>query len=103
MKRMIVILCCMFALGIVWTSIFGLPGAPPKREITRKFAVRPVVTKEEQKAVKKEVAEPGAICTSTSADDFLTIGRRHLHRFRVLDPRVEDPLQHIQKRGLDLL
>jgi cytochrome c peroxidase len=58
MRRMIVILCCMFALGIAWTSIFGLPGAPPKREITRKFAASPVVTKEEQKAAKKELAEP---------------------------------------------
>ena len=58
MRRMIVILGCMFTLGIVWTFIFGLPGAPPKREITRKFGASPVVTKEKQKVTKKELAEP---------------------------------------------
>jgi cytochrome c peroxidase len=58
MKRTIVILCCMFALGIAWTSIFGLPGAPPKREKTREFGASPVVKSEKLKAAVKEVAEP---------------------------------------------
>jgi hypothetical protein len=57
MGRTIVILCCMFALGIAWTSLFGLPGAPPKREIIGKFGASPVVRKEKPKAAE-EVAEP---------------------------------------------
>ena len=58
MIRSIVILCCMFAMGIVWTSIFGLPEAPPKREIIGKFGARPVVRKEKQKIAEQEVAKP---------------------------------------------
>ncbi len=58
MRRSIIILCCMFAFGIAWTSIFGLPEAPPKREIIGKFGASPVVRKEEQKIAEKEVAEP---------------------------------------------
>ncbi len=57
MRRTIVIICCMFAIGIVWTSIFGLPEAPPKKEIVRKSGVSSVVEKEPQK-VAKERAEP---------------------------------------------
>ncbi len=52
------ILCCMFAFGIALTFIVGLPGPPPKRKITRKPEVSPVVRKEEQKATAEEIAEP---------------------------------------------
>ena len=58
MVRSIVIVCCMFALGIAWTSIFGLPEAPPKREIIGKFGASPVVRKEKQKVADEEIAGP---------------------------------------------
>jgi hypothetical protein len=60
MGRSIVILCCMFALGIVWTSIFGLPEAPPEREIIRKLGASPVVSKQKQKVAEEKAAEPEA-------------------------------------------
>ncbi len=58
MRRNIVILCSMFALGIAWTCIFGLPGSPPKRETIREFGASPVVRPEKPKAAAKQVAEP---------------------------------------------
>jgi len=57
MRRTIFIICCMFAIGIVWTSIFGLPEAPPKKEIIRKFWTSPVMEEEKQEAAE-EIAEP---------------------------------------------
>jgi len=58
MRRTIVILCFMFAIGIALTFIIGLPEAPPKREATRKFGASPVVRTEMRTVAKEEVAEP---------------------------------------------
>ncbi len=57
--RLFVIICCIFALGIAWTSVLELPEAPPKREITKKFGASTVVRKEESEPVSAQVAEPG--------------------------------------------
>jgi len=59
MLRIFVTICCIFALGIVWTSIFELPEAPPKREITRKFGASTVARKGKPEPVSVTVAEPG--------------------------------------------
>jgi hypothetical protein len=59
MWRLLVIICCIFALGIAWTSIFELPEAPPKREITGKFGAGAVVRKAKSEPVSVKVAEPG--------------------------------------------
>ena len=59
MGRLFVILCCLFVLGIAWTSIFELPEAPPKREITGKFGASAVVRKGKSEPVSVKVAEPG--------------------------------------------
>jgi hypothetical protein len=48
----------MFAVGIVWISIFGLPEAPPKREISRQFGVSAVTSKGESETAPEPVAEP---------------------------------------------
>ena len=58
MSRFFVIICCMFVVGIAWTSIFELPDAPPKREITRRFGVSMVARKAKPETVSKQVAEP---------------------------------------------
>lgn len=59
MLRLFVAICCMFALGIAWTSVFELPEAPPKREITGKFGARTVVRKGKSEPLSVIVAEPG--------------------------------------------
>ncbi len=58
MSRLLVIICCMFALGIAWTSIIELPEAPPKREITGKFGATAAVIKVKPEPVSVKVAEP---------------------------------------------
>ena len=58
MARLFVILCCLFVLGIAWTSIFELPEAPPKREITGKFGASAELTKVKPEPVSVKVAEP---------------------------------------------
>ena len=58
MSRLLVTICCMFAVGIAWISIFGLPEAPPKREILRNFGVSAVTSKEASEATPQPEAEP---------------------------------------------
>jgi len=58
MVRLFVIFCCMFAVGIAWTSIIELPETLPKKEITGKFGASVVVKKGEQESAAEIAAEP---------------------------------------------
>jgi len=58
MSRLLVTICCIFAVGVAWISIFGLPEAPPQREVPQRFGVTAVANEGEAKTPAKQVAEP---------------------------------------------